>query len=239
VLVATAGRTGAGQGRTGAALFADRCADCHGADATGISGPDLTRLWTLGRTDDQVFRTIRAGVPGTIMPPSSAPDEDVQALVAYLKSIGAAARAAPESSAGSADHGQQIFRSACASCHRVNQRGGRLGPDLSRIAETRSRVELGRAVREPDAAIAPAFKSVTIVSRDGAEIRGVRKGEDAFSIQVMDTRERLQGYLKADLREVRYGEGSLMPAFGPDRLSDGDLDDLLRFLGTLRRPDAK
>jgi hypothetical protein len=27
---------------------------------------------------------------------------------------------------------------------------------------------------------------------------------------------------------------SLMPDFGPDRLSDGELNDLLAFLGTLR-----
>jgi hypothetical protein len=29
-----------------------------------------------------------------------------------------------------------------------------------------------------------------------------------------------------------------MPAFGVDRLSDGDLDDLLRFLASVREADA-
>ncbi len=52
----------------GAALFAARCADCHGADATGVRGPDLTRLWGAGATDDRVFQAIRQGVPGSIMP---------------------------------------------------------------------------------------------------------------------------------------------------------------------------
>ena len=72
-----------------------------------------------------------------------------------------------------------------------------------------------------------------MVTGDGREIRGVKKGEDAFSVQILDTAERLQGYLKADLRDMRDEEQSLMPAFGPDRLSDGDLDDLLRFLASL------
>ena len=31
----------------------------------------------------------------------------------------------------------------------------------------------------------------------------------------MDTRERIQGYLKSDLQEVIYEKASLMPAFGP------------------------
>ena len=58
---------------------------------------------------------------------------------------------------------------------------------------------------------------------------GARKSEDAFSIQIMDTREQLQGYLKANLREVTRDTTSLMPSFGPGALSDADLDDLLGF----------
>jgi hypothetical protein len=50
----------------------------------------------------------------------------------------------------------------------------------------------------------------------------------------MDTRERLQGYVKADLREVINEKTSLMPDFKADRLSDKDLNDVLSYLGTLR-----
>jgi hypothetical protein len=55
----------------------------------------------------------------------------------------------------------------------------------------------------------------------------------------MDTRERLQGYLKADLSEVTMDKQSLMPVYGPDRLNDRDLDDLLRYLTGLRAADAE
>ena len=43
---------------------------------------------------------------------------------------------------------------------------------------------------------------MTLVTRDGQRIRGVKKNEDEFSIQIMDMRERLQGYLKANLTEI-------------------------------------
>src|SRR5581483_2178605 len=59
--------------RQGAAIYRERCAECHGADAKGVRGPDLTGLWTSDGADRRVFQTIRAGVPGSIMPPSSAP----------------------------------------------------------------------------------------------------------------------------------------------------------------------
>ena len=48
-------------------------------------------------------------------------------------------------------------------------------------------------------------------------------------MQVMDTGERLQGYLKSDLNDVVRETSSVMPAFGTDKLSDADLGDLLRF----------
>jgi hypothetical protein len=50
----------------------------------------------------------------------------------------------------------------------------------------------------------------------------------------MDQRERIQGYIRADLQDVVYEKASLMPAYGQDRLSDSDLNDLIGYLGTLR-----
>jgi cytochrome c len=34
--------------RMGGALFRERCAECQGSDAKGVTGHDLTRLWTSG-----------------------------------------------------------------------------------------------------------------------------------------------------------------------------------------------
>ena len=75
---------------------------------------------------------------------------------------------------------------------------------------------------------------MTLVTREGDRIRGVKKNEDEFSIQIMDTRERLQGFLKANLNELTMEKLSLMPVYGPERLNDRDLDDLLRYLSGLR-----
>jgi putative heme-binding domain-containing protein len=137
-------------------------------------------------------------------------------------------------SRGNAVNGERMFWTSCGGCHHVNDRGGRLGPDLSRIASSQSREALRRSIRDASAAITSGYEPVTLVTRDGQRIRGVRKGEDAFSIQIMTSRERLQGYVKAELREVSRDTQSLMPSFGADRLSDDELDDLLEYLGTLR-----
>lgn len=218
------------QARTGAPLFRERCAECHGADGKGVAAHDLTRLWSAGATDNQVFQTIRNGVPNTIMPSSTAPDDQLRALVAYLRSISDSPNTVEIS--GNAVNGERVFWASCGTCHKVNERGGRLGPDLSRVNQSRD--QLVAAIRTPSASLATGFEPVTLVTRDGRRVRALRKSEDAFSIQVMDAQERLQGYLKGDLREVVRETTSMMPAFGTDKLSGGDLDDLLRFLATLR-----
>ncbi len=217
--------------RAGRALFETRCAECHGADAKGISGPDLTVLWAAGRSDGRVFQTIRRGIAGSIMPSSTAPDDELWAIVSYLKSLGTVSPV--EFATGDAEQGRQVFSANCAGCHRAGRSGGRLGPDLSRITLSRSRAGMIAAIRDPSAAMRVGYRTVTVVTADGQRIRGVKKAEDAFSIQLFDTGGRLQGYLKTDLSDVRDEAQSLMPSFPVDRLSDGDLDNLLRFLASV------
>jgi PQQ-dependent dehydrogenase (methanol/ethanol family) len=215
----------------GSALFQLRCADCHGVDARGVHGPDLTVLFAGGAAEPRVFETIRRGVPGTEMPASNAPDDEIRAIVAYLRTFVAAPASVTR---GDLANGQRIFAASCARCHRANGPGGTLGPDLSRVGASRSREMLVRDIREASATIAPGYQPVTLVLLDGQRVRGTRKNEDAFSIQVMLATERLQGYRKADVREVLIDKVSLMPDFTSERLSDGDLGDLVGYLGTLR-----
>ena len=130
--------------------------------------------------------------------------------------------------------GETVFKANCAGCHRVNTAGGRIGPDLSRIGSARTREVMSARIRRGSEAFRAGFEPVTITPPDGKPIQGVKKNEDLFSVQIMDTAERIQGYEKDKMKSVENGKKSAMPIFGPERLSDSDLDDLLRYLQTLR-----
>jgi hypothetical protein len=108
-----------------------------------------------------------------------------------------------------------------------------LGPELSRIGSARPLSALAEKIRG-GGAVRSDYQPVTLVTRTGQQVVGIRKGEDDFSIQVMDLRERWRGYLKSDLARIAYEPRSLMPAYGPDQLGDREFDELLRYLGTLR-----
>lgn len=219
----------------GMGIFRSRCADCHGMDARGVRAPDLTQVWASGRTDAGLFRTVRRGIPGTEMPASPSPrttEEEIWKILAYLRSIAAPAPAATV--AGNAQHGQEVFRAQCAGCHRVNGVGGRLGPDLSRIGVARARNAVVRRIRGATEDFLDGYEPVVITLKTGQSVRGVRKNGDLFSVQIMDGRERLQGYLKDDVREVSTPKQSAMPVFGPERLNESDLNDLLAYFATLK-----
>ena len=221
--------------RFGTGLYRARCADCHGMDARGVRSPDLTQVWASGRTDDGLFKTIRNGVPGTEMPafvPPRSTDQETWQILAYLRTLAAPAPNDPPK--GNAENGQRIFRANCVSCHRVNGVGGRLGPDLSRVGAARNREMMIRQIRGATEDFRQGYEPVTLTSTDGQPIHGVKKNEDLFSVQIMDSRERIQGYEKDDMKSVVNDTKSAMPTYGPDRLKESDLDDVIRYLQTLR-----
>src|SRR5262245_17619913 len=219
--------------KTGMGLFRSRCADCHGVDARGVRSPDLTQVWASGRTDDGLFRTIRFGAANTEMVPNPRYfDHEIWQLLAYLKTLAAPASTDPPR--GNAENGQRLLRVHCASCHRVGTTGGRLGPDLSRVGVARSRDAIVRRIRGAVEDFRPGYEPVTVTQNNGQTIQGVKKNEDGYSVQIMDTSERIQGYDKAKMKEVKDETRSAMPTFGTDRLSESDLDDIVRYLQTLK-----
>jgi len=221
----------------GQQLFRMSCASCHGLNAKGLRGPDLTTgQFVRGGTDAQLFRTVMQGIPGTDMPGAQFADatpDQVWALIAYLRTL--SGPASEEDARGNPQNGETLFwgKGTCGQCHMVRGRGGRLGPDLSRIGITRSRTALIAEIRTPSRSFTDGFWPVTVVARDGRRIRGVRKNEDPFSLQIMDTSERIQSFDHSDLREVVREPRSLMPDYGVDRLTDAELDDVIRYLRSL------
>src|SRR5262245_49671611 len=83
-----AGGQQTGPAAAGAALFQRSCASCHNVEGRA---PSLaTGVFAHGSDDAQIAQTIRAGVPGTQMPPFPALSADeIRQLVAYIRSLSA------------------------------------------------------------------------------------------------------------------------------------------------------
>ena len=72
--------------RDGGTKFRSRCAGCHGPDARGYIGPDITGLSAAGYTDERLFGIVRRGIPGTDMTPADplrVSDKEIWQMLAY------------------------------------------------------------------------------------------------------------------------------------------------------------
>ena len=235
----------------GESQFRIDCALCHGLAAQGgARAPDLTRgVWNHGGSDADIFRTIRSGVPGTLMPANDLSDAETWEIVAFLRSLNAAPSKAIH---GDPQAGKQIFFGSanCSNCHMVNGKGGRLGPDLSRIGGSRSPNFIAAKLRSPNGslAVSPAdqyrewpleYEAVSVITKSNETLTGVLRNEDTFSIQFMDVSEKLHSFWKKDLLKVTHEHRTVMPAFGEDVLSTEDLGNLLAYLNSLRPRQAE
>jgi putative heme-binding domain-containing protein len=227
----------------GAVLFRQECVFCHGVGARGgMRGPDLTTgSWTHGGSDADLRQTITDGVAGTAMPPNTLKSEEIWQIIAYLRTVQQAAPAA----VGDQARGETLFfgTARCSTCHIVNGRGGRLGPELSTVGSARSRAYLVESIRQPAKQLTQIrafggdglkYDTVTAVTADGRTVVGVPMNEDTFTLQVMDQSERIYSFDKKSLKSVRHENRSLMPAYEAARLPDADLDNLVAYLQSLR-----
>jgi cytochrome c oxidase cbb3-type subunit 3 len=74
----------------GRARFTRTCASCHGEQAQGLIGPNLTDdRWIHGGTVEQIFQSVAKGWPAKGMPPwgRAVKPEELSALVSYVRSI--------------------------------------------------------------------------------------------------------------------------------------------------------
>ena len=216
----------------GGSLFRAQCATCHGADAKGIAtidAPDLTMIWSeRDLSVSEVFSSIRDGVPGSIMPPHKLTDSELWMLVSYLQDIAVAG--VTDLPAGDVVDGEEAFRMNCSACHRAHGQGGSLGPNLNAITTRRSLESIMASVRQPSVIIGRGFKPVRVVTISGEEVKGVLKSEDAFSLQMLDEQQRLQGFQKTELQSFERLQQSFMPSFSQTALSDSALYNILNYL---------
>jgi len=218
----------------GGRVFRNTCANCHGPDGDEVAGIDLGRgVFLRAKTDQDLIEIIRNGIPGTAMPGSNFPEAQAAQIVAYLRSVAATKRSA--SGLGLADRGKAVFegKGACATCHRVNAAGARLGPDLSNIGQLRRAVELEASVVNPGAEILYTNRTYRVVSKDGVTTTGQLLNLDSFTVQMLDSKEQLRSFEKSTLRDYGFVEQSPMPSY-KDKLSAQELADVVSYLVSLK-----
>jgi cytochrome c oxidase cbb3-type subunit III len=217
----------------GERAFRNSCANCHGPDGDAVAGIDLGRgQFRRQMSDDDLVRIIRTGIPNTPMPATSMTIEQAQKIVAYLRSTAATKRAG--GTTGDAARGLAVFqgKGGCATCHSVAGSGSGVGPDLTRIGALRGALELQRSLIEPAADVQAPNRFYRVVLKDGTAVTGRLLTHDTFTVQLLDTKERLRSYAKSELREHGF-IGTPMPSYRTT-LTAQEIADVVSYLVSLK-----
>ncbi len=216
----------------GEQLYMENCVECHGPEGDVVPDVDLGHgRFRRATTDPELVGIVLRGIPNTAMPPTNFSEAQASAIVQFLRAK--ARRAA--ATAGNVANGHEIFtgRGNCTSCHRVNGSGSRLGPDLSEVGRLRHSTDIERAIVDPDFLIIPSNRFVRLVTRDGATITGRLLNQDAFTVQLLDSKEQLRTLMRADLKEFIFINKSPMPSYR-EKLSPQEITDLVSYLVSLQ-----
>jgi quinoprotein glucose dehydrogenase len=138
---------------------------------------------------------------------------------------------------GDAALGEKIFTERagveCTRCHSIHGKGGVVGPDLAGIGKRQSREYLLESILYPNKVIAPGFENVTLVLKNGDELAGTVKSENADELILNSAEDGTTQKISKNQIAKRQRGLSAMPEGLVNMLSKPDLRDLIEFLASL------
>ena len=141
-------------------------------------------------------------------------------------------------SGGNAKIGRDIFvghaSAQCIRCHKVDDRGGSAGPDLSNLTTSERKIDrrhLLESIVLPNAQIAKGFGTVTILLDDGRVVAGTMKAEDPATLTLVTPANKTIRIDRNDVEE-QTAMRSAMPEM-TKALTLREIRDLVEYLSTL------
>jgi putative heme-binding domain-containing protein len=134
---------------------------------------------------------------------------------------------------GNPQAGSAIFAQACAACHTLFKRGGRMGPDLTDYQRDNLATMLPSIVN-PSAEIREGFQYYMLATRDGRNLSGfvVRQDSQVVVLRGIDGED--VTLRQSEVKTLQPIGRSLMPEGLLDALDDQQLRDLFAYLRSPR-----
>lgn len=138
---------------------------------------------------------------------------------------------------GDAERGAALFRDPalkCVSCHKVGEIGTPLGPELTRIAQKRTRDELLDSLLQPSRTIEPAYAAYQVLLHDGRQLAGLMVKRTADQMVLRDAQNKELTLAVGDVDRLSVARASLMPEGLLAGLTPPQAADLVAYLLTLK-----
>lgn len=133
---------------------------------------------------------------------------------------------------GNPQRGVEIFRKNCQSCHRFNDMGFEVGPNLATI-QNRTAGQLLVNILDPSREVSPEFLEYIVLTTDGRVVSGMISAENANSITLRQTEGVETTIQRSDIEELRSSGKSLMPEAIETSITPPEMADLINYLLSL------
>ncbi|MGQ0635565.1 MAG: PVC-type heme-binding CxxCH protein [Planctomycetaceae bacterium] len=132
---------------------------------------------------------------------------------------------------GSVTSGRTIYEKAnCSKCHRFEQIGGGLGPDLTTLSSRFKRKDILEATLFPSRVVADQYKSWLITTANGKVIHGMKSPDEGDQIVLQLSDASTLKLAKSEVEEIVESKQSIMPEGLLKVLRLEEIADLVAFL---------
>ena len=141
-------------------------------------------------------------------------------------------------SAGDAARGRKLFhaddRTKCGVCHVADGKGGKIGPDLSKIGGKFDRIHLIESILEPSKQIVEGYQTTVLVTADGVALTGIVRSEDTRQLTIEDAAGKTSTVAIDEIESRKVSDVSIMPDDLERQISADEFADLIAYLETLK-----
>lgn len=130
---------------------------------------------------------------------------------------------------GDAMRGRDVYRAACAVCHKRGEEGRDVGPDLA-SATNHTPERLLSSILDPNADIQPGYAAFTCTLQDGEQIYGLIASETAGSVTLKLLDGSRRTFRRNEIASLEGGSTSLMPEGLESAIPPQGMADLIAFL---------
>jgi putative heme-binding domain-containing protein len=163
---------------------------------------------------DARYARLTAGLPPA--------DERVAALIDSRRKLVSDGQADPE-------RGAAVFEKHCAACHRIGDKGAKVGPNLDGVG-IRGVDRLLEDILDPNRNVDQAFRTTQILTADGRNLIGLVLREEGQLVVLADAEGKEIRVPQDEIEERVVSQLSVMPANVPDLIPDGDFVHLIGYL---------
>ncbi len=133
--------------------------------------------------------------------------------------------------------GLAVFKKSCVACHRIQNEGGKVGPQLDGVG-IRGIERILEDVLDPNRNVDGAFRATVIVTKDGVTVQGLKLREEGGAVIIGDNQGKEVRVAMTDIDEQRQTNLSPMPSNFAEQLKEDDLRALLAYLLQQRQAAA-